>query len=89
MIDDGIDYGDGIDHARRRFLTNATCAVGAVGVAAAAIPFVGSWSPSAKAKAAGAPVRINISKIEVGQMVTFEWRAMVRLFFRSLSWFKV
>ena len=56
MINDGIDYGDYIDQGRRRFLTNATCAVGAVGAVAAAVPFVGSWSPSAKAKAAGAPV---------------------------------
>ena len=68
MTDDGINYG------RRRFLTNATCVVGAAGAAAAAVPFVGSWSPSAKAKAAGAPVKVNISKIEPGQMVTFEWR---------------
>ena len=74
MINDGIDHGDGIDFARRRFLTNATCIVGAAGATAAAVPFVGSWSPSARAKAAGAPVKINISKIEMGQMVTFEWR---------------
>ena len=48
--------------------------MGAVGAVGAAVPFVGSWSPSAKAKAAGAPVEINISKIEPGQMVTVEWR---------------
>ena len=53
MTDDGINYG------RRRFLTNATCVVGAAGAAAAAVPFVGSWSPSAKAKAAGAPVKVD------------------------------
>lgn len=65
---------DGVNQGRRRFLTGATCVVGAAGVVGAAVPFVGSWNPSAKAKAAGAPVKANISKIEMGQMVTFEWR---------------
>lgn len=65
---------DEVNQGRRRFLTGMTCAVGAVGVAGAAIPFVGSWYPSAKAKAAGAPVKVNISKLEPGQMTTVEWR---------------
>ena len=65
---------DGVNEGRRRFLTGATCVVGAAGVVGAAVPFVGSWSPSAKAKAAGAPVKAIISNIEPGQMVTFEWR---------------
>jgi ubiquinol-cytochrome c reductase iron-sulfur subunit len=65
---------DGINQGRRRFLTGATCVVGAAGVVGAAIPFVGSWQPSAKAKAAGAPVKANISKIEPGAMITVEWR---------------
>ena len=65
---------DGINQSRRRFLTGATCVVGAAGVVGAAIPFVGSWQPSAKAKAAGAPVKANISKIEPGAMITVEWR---------------
>ncbi|MCK9503255.1 MAG: ubiquinol-cytochrome c reductase iron-sulfur subunit [Porticoccaceae bacterium] len=65
---------DGVNQGRRRFLTGATCVVGAVGVVGAAVPFVGSWNPSAKAKAAGAPVKANISKIEPGQMITVEWR---------------
>lgn len=65
---------EGIDRGRRRFLTGATCVVGAVGVVGAAVPFVGSWVPSAKAKAAGAPVKIDIGKIEPGQMITEEWR---------------
>ncbi len=65
---------EGVDKTRRRFLTGATCVVGAVGVVGAAVPFVGSWQPNAKAKAAGAPVRIDISKIEPGAMVTEEWR---------------
>lgn len=65
---------DAVNKTRRRVLIGATCAVGAVGVVGAAIPFVGSWNPSAKAKAAGAPVKYNISKIEPGGMVTIEWR---------------
>lgn len=66
--------GDEVNESRRRVLIGATCAVGAVGAIGAAIPFVGSWSPSAKAKAAGAPVKANISKIEPGAMITVEWR---------------
>ncbi len=65
---------DGVNEGRRRFLTGATCVVGAAGVVGAAVPFVGSWNPSAKAKAAGAPVKANISKIEPGQMIIVEWR---------------
>lgn len=65
---------EGVDKTRRRFLTGATCVVGAAGVVGAAVPFVGSWQPSAKARAAGAPVRIDIGKIEPGAMVTEEWR---------------
>lgn len=65
---------DAVNQTRRRVLIGATCAVGAVGVVGAAIPFVGSWNPSAKAKAAGAPVKVNIGKIEPGQMITVEWR---------------
>ena len=65
---------EGVDKTRRRFLTGATCVVGAAGVVGAAIPFVGSWQPSARAKAAGAPVRVDIGKIEPGQMITEEWR---------------
>ena len=48
---------DSVNAGRRRFLTAATSAVGAAGVVGVAIPFVGSWNPSAKAKAAGAPVK--------------------------------
>jgi ubiquinol-cytochrome c reductase iron-sulfur subunit len=59
---------------RRRFLVVATSAVAAVGVGAAAVPFIGSWNPSAKAKAAGAPVKADIGKLEPGQMVVIEWR---------------
>ncbi len=65
---------DGVNAGRRRFLVAATSVVGAAGAAGAAIPFLGSWNPSARAKAAGAPVRVNIGKIEPGQQVVAEWR---------------
>ncbi len=65
---------DGVNHARRRFLTVATTGVGVAGAGFVVTPFVGSWNPSAKAKAAGAPVKVNISKVEPGQMVTEEWQ---------------
>ncbi len=65
---------DGVNVERRRLLIGATAAVGAVGVAAAAVPFVKSWNPSAKAKAAGAPVTADISQLESGQRAVFEWR---------------
>jgi ubiquinol-cytochrome c reductase iron-sulfur subunit len=67
--------GDGaVNTTRRRFLTAATSVVGAAGAVGVAVPFVGSWNPSAKAKAAGAPVKVDISKIEPGRMITVEWR---------------
>jgi ubiquinol-cytochrome c reductase iron-sulfur subunit len=65
---------DGVNTGRRRFLTAATSAVGVAGAVGIAIPFVGSWNPSAKAKAAGAPVKADIGKVEPGQMVVVEWR---------------
>ncbi len=65
---------DGINQGRRRVLTALTSVVGVAGVVGAAVPFVGSWNPSAKARAAGAPVEFDISKLEPGQMVTVEWR---------------
>ena len=65
---------DGVNHARRRFLTVATTGVGVAGAGFVATPFVGSWNPSAKAKAAGAPVKVNISKVEPGSMIVAEWR---------------
>lgn len=68
------DDGRASDQTRRRFLTAATSVISAVGVAGVAVPFLGSWNPSEKAKAAGAPVKADISKIEPGQMVVVEWR---------------
>jgi ubiquinol-cytochrome c reductase iron-sulfur subunit len=65
---------DGVNTGRRKFLTAATSAVGVAGAVGIAVPFLGSWNPSAKAKAAGAPVKADISKLEPGQMVVVEWR---------------
>jgi ubiquinol-cytochrome c reductase iron-sulfur subunit len=65
---------DEVNTGRRRFLTVATSVVGAAGAVGVATPFIGSWAPSAKAKAAGAPVQMDVSKIEPGRMVVAEWR---------------
>lgn len=64
----------GVNNGRRRLLIGATSALGAVGVIGAAVPFVQSWHPSAKARAAGAPARADISKLQPGQQMTVEWR---------------
>jgi ubiquinol-cytochrome c reductase iron-sulfur subunit len=66
--------GDEVDLDRRKFLTRATMATGAVGVAFAAVPFIESWSPSERARAAGAPVSFDLSKLEPGQMAIPVWR---------------
>ncbi|MGB5716729.1 MAG: ubiquinol-cytochrome c reductase iron-sulfur subunit [Gammaproteobacteria bacterium] len=66
--------GDKTNTGRRRFLTVATTVVGAVGVGFALVPFISSMQPSAKARAAGAPVRADISKLEPGQMIRVKWR---------------
>ena len=63
-----------IDLKKRRFLTQATSVVGAVGVGFVAWPFLSTWKPSARAKAAGAPVDVDISKLETGQLVRVLWR---------------
>ncbi len=65
---------EGVDRDKRRFLTLLTTGVGAVGVGFAVTPFVLSMTPSARARAAGAPVEVDISKLELGQMMTVEWR---------------
>ncbi|PKF51425.1 ubiquinol-cytochrome c reductase iron-sulfur subunit [Enterovibrio nigricans] len=63
-----------VNSGRRRFLTLSTAVVGGVGAVAVAVPFIKSWNPSAKAKAAGAPVEVDISKIEEGQLVRVIWQ---------------
>lgn len=63
-----------VNSGRRKFLTLTTGVVGGIGAAAVAVPFVKSWSPSEKAKAAGAPVSVDVSKIQPGQLIRVEWR---------------
>lgn len=65
-----------VDHGRRRFLTAATAVVGGVGVVSVAVPFIKSWEPSARAKAAGAPVTQSLAKIESGQQLIVGWRSL-------------
>jgi ubiquinol-cytochrome c reductase iron-sulfur subunit len=65
---------DDADNNRRRFLTAATVVVGAVGTVAVAVPFLASWSPSARARTAGAPVQADIGKLEPGQQIIVKWR---------------
>ena len=65
---------EAIDKGRRQLLTAATALTGAAGIAFAAVPFLASWKPSARAKALGAPVEIDISKLEPGAMLKIEWR---------------
>ncbi len=63
-----------VDTGRRRFLTVATSAVGGVAAAGVAAPFLMSFFPSERAKAAGAPVEVEIHKMEPGQKINVEWR---------------
>jgi ubiquinol-cytochrome c reductase iron-sulfur subunit len=62
------------DDSRRHFLTLATSATGALGAAFVAVPFIASWAPSERARALGAPVEVDVSKLEPGQMLTLTWR---------------
>jgi ubiquinol-cytochrome c reductase iron-sulfur subunit len=66
-----------VDNKKRRFLIGATTVVGGIGAAAAAVPFVISFWPSERAKAAGAPVEQDIAKLEPGQQIKVEWRGKV------------
>lgn len=68
MADQGVNPG------RRRFLTATTAVVGGAGAIAAAVPFIKSWQPSARAQGAGAPVKVDISKLEPGARVIEQWR---------------
>lgn len=70
MANEGVPVNTG----RRRFLTATTAVVGAVGAGFAAVPFIKSWNPSARAKMAGAPVIADISGLQEGQRLVLEWR---------------
>ena len=63
-----------VNTGRRRFLTATTAVVGAVGAGFAAVPFIKSWNPSARARLAGAPVTADISALQEGQRLILEWR---------------
>ena len=63
-----------VSQEKRNFLITATVCTGAIGAASVAVPFIGSMLPSERAKAAGAPVEVDISKIQPGAMMTAEWR---------------
>jgi ubiquinol-cytochrome c reductase iron-sulfur subunit len=63
-----------VNEGRRRFLTATTAVVGAVGAGFAAVPFIKSWNPSARAKLAGAPVNADITGLAEGQRLILEWR---------------
>lgn len=71
---EGVDSGSAgrpaVNKQRRYFLIGATSVVAGAGVVGAAVPFVKFWSPSAKAKALGAPVKIDISKLQPGEMMS-------------------
>ena len=69
-----IGRDDEVDSSRRKFLTTATTATGALGAAFALVPFIASWKPSERARALGAPTEVDLSTLEPGQMTTVIWR---------------
>ena len=78
---------DEVHSGRRRFLTATTAVVGAVGVGFAAVPFLASWKPSARAEVAGAPVEVDIGKIdnEPGMRMIVMWRGKPVWIFKRTS----
>jgi ubiquinol-cytochrome c reductase iron-sulfur subunit len=74
MADHAVVGDDEVDLSRRKFLTRATIATGAVGAVFAAVPFIESWSPSERARAQGVPTEVDLTKVEPGQMITPVWR---------------
>lgn len=69
----GVPSGASIDKDKRNWIAT-TCIVGGAGVAAVAVPFVSTFQPSEKAKAAGAAIEVDISAIKPGEKMTVEWR---------------
>ena len=65
---------DAVDSRRRRFLTGAVTVVGGAGGLALAWPFASAWQPSERARAIGAPIEVDISKLETGAMLTESWQ---------------
>ena len=62
------------DPRRRRFLVAATTVIGSLGIAALAVPFISAMNPSARARSTGAPVNVDVSKLDPGQQITVNWR---------------
>ena len=74
MADHAVVADEEVDLSRRKFLTGATIATGAIGAVFAAVPFIESWSPSERERAQGAPVELDLSKLDPGQMAVPVWR---------------
>jgi ubiquinol-cytochrome c reductase iron-sulfur subunit len=74
MADDAVVGETEVDLSRRKFLTRATIATGAVGAGFAAVPFIASWNPSERARAQGVPTELDLSKVDPGQMTVTVWR---------------
>jgi len=74
MADVSVSTPREVDVSRRRFLGATTASLGAVGAAFALTPFIASWKPSERARALGAPIEVDVTKIEAGQMVIVTWR---------------
>jgi ubiquinol-cytochrome c reductase iron-sulfur subunit len=77
MAEQTVDLGalgPEIDQNRRKFLTLATVGTAVVGAGFVAVPFVESWFPSERARSLGAPVEIDLTKLEAGQMISPIWR---------------
>jgi ubiquinol-cytochrome c reductase iron-sulfur subunit len=77
MTDVSLTAAPDVNESRRKFLTVAASGVAAFGAVVTVIPFVESWEPSERARALGAPVLLDISKLEPGQMITTVWRKQV------------
>ena len=70
------------DQGRRKVLIGLTASFAAAGVAFAATPFVTTWNPSARAKAIGSAVKVDVSKMMVGQQIQVSWRKQPILIIR-------
>lgn len=78
--------GNGIDIKRRRFLTSVATVVGGAGVVATAVPFVSTLSPSAKTKAIGGPITVDVSALQPGKMLISKWRGKPAWILRRDEW---
>jgi ubiquinol-cytochrome c reductase iron-sulfur subunit len=74
MTENAVLAEQDVDLSRRKFLTQATVATGVAGTVLAAIPFIESWTPSERARALGAAIELDLSKLDPGQMITPIWR---------------